>query len=146
MPQGYFSVYEAFSQAATDVHNHILANGDGPIDHKGWYSAPPNTNVELWVQGKHGTMTWVQSKHGTMTWGVLGAALEGLSNAATNYNSANAPMTFQINDGQNGEMGIGYAGLSFPKPDGNGRECVYAQENNVGKLCSDWGKNVGKSI
>ncbi len=136
MPQGYFSVHEAFSQAAVDVHNHILANGDGPIDGKGWYSAPPNTNVELWVQ----------SKVGTMTWGVLGAALTGLTTAAINYNSANAPMTFQINDGHNGEMGIGYAGLSFPIAGGSDRECVYAEEGHAVKLCSNWGKDVGKSI
>ncbi len=81
-----------------------------------------------------------------MTWGVLGAALTGLTTAATNYNSANAPMTFQINDGHNGEMGIGYAGLSFPKPGGSGTECVYTMEGNTAKLCSDWGKDVGKSI
>lgn len=104
-PLPYYNFYEAFVQAEINVANVITDNGtDSQITNNSpgyWTMNPSSTNVELWVQ----------SSVGTMTYGILGAALTGLEEAAVNYNKGNYPMIFQINDGQWGEVGIGYAGL-----------------------------------
>ena len=82
---------------------------------------PPNTNIEIGVQNAVGTMTY----------GVLQSALIGLKNAASNYNPTNAPMLFQINDGQWGELGIGYAGYV----DEIG-QCLYEITPKVSHACN----------
>jgi len=118
----YRNLYHAFDQARISVSDTIATNGkDGPID--GLFTMrPSNTNIEIGVQ----------SAVGTMTYGVLQSALSGLAEAATNYNPTNAPMLFQINDGEWGELGYGYAGYID-----NLGQCVYDITPEITKACSD---------
>lgn len=56
---------------------------------------------------------------GTLTWGIAGSALLGLTYLTQNYpgncrdhpHNACGPMVFQVNDGEHGEIAIGYAAL-----------------------------------
>ena len=121
-PPGYRNMYEALNQAAASVNTILATNGDGPIAGGEWTIRPPNTNVEIGVKNAKGTMTY----------GVMHAALSGLATAVTNYNSANDPMLFQINDGAWGEMGLGYAGYV----DANDI-CVYEITPSVTHGCND---------
>lgn len=83
---------------------------------------------------------------GLLTFGVLKSALLGLLQfmewstfASGGYNKGDGPMVFQINDGQWGEVGMGYVGYTgWP-----GHGCVY--EVVQGKV-SDCKKFIKKKI
>lgn len=71
----------------------------------------------------------MNSGGGQLTFGILKSALEGLAQfmewgsggVGDGYNKGNAPMVFQISDGQWGEVGMGYVGYTgWP-----GHGCVY---------------------
>ena len=83
---------------------------------------PPNTNIEIGVYNSVGTVTY----------GIMGSALSGLAEAASNYDTDNGPMVFQINDGDWGEVGVGYAGYL----DSNG-QCVYQITPELTNGCTD---------
>ncbi len=123
-PLPYYNFTEAYVQAAIEVNKFILANGADTHLHNNnpgyWTLRPANTNVEIWVQ----------SSVGVMTYGILQSALSGLTVAAANYNKANYPMVFQINDGEWGEVGIGYAGIL----DSNG-QCYYRLAADATNAC-----------
>ena len=119
---GYRNVYGAFTQAAATVQQALNERGDGPIG-GGWKFIQQDTNIELEVQDSVGKITY----------GILNAFLDGMANAALNYNPTNAPMVFQINDGQWGEVGIGYAGYLDHK-DG---QCWYEITPTGSSPCQD---------
>lgn len=88
--------------------------------------SPPSTNFQVYAQ----------SSKGILTWGVLVAALKGLGHYVSYfYDLGNYPLVFQINDGQWGEVGIGYVG--FIDPDDPEEQCVI--ENVQGEVwyCED---------
>lgn len=87
---------------------------------------PPNTNVYIKVQDSVGKMTW----------GILGAALSGLANMVQNFDKINAPMVFQINDGEWGEVGVGLVGLSLGNGQGDA-DCCYEITSAGCKQCID---------
>ena len=97
-PPGYHNVYEAFKQATVAIN--ALAQNDGPIAGGAWTLNASDTNIQISVVNQKGKLTY----------GILGAAFTGLTLASANYNPQENPMIFQINDGQWGEVGIGYAG------------------------------------
>lgn len=69
-----------------------------------------------------------------MTYGILGAALSALSEWMTfGYDWEQKPMVFQINDGNWGELGVGYAG--FVNPDTG--KCIYASWGDASWSCDE---------
>ena len=63
---------------------------------------PPATNIQVYAQ----------SSKGILTWGILVAALTGLGQYVNGtYDFGDNPIVFQINDGEWGEVGIGYVGF-----------------------------------
>lgn len=91
---------------------------------------------------------FAQSSVGTLTFGILHSALEGLrefmsigqSGQGEAYNKGNNPIVFQINDGQWGEVGIGYVGwLGY-----QGQDCVVAVQQ--GKVTRCYGVGKGEVI
>lgn len=115
----------ALDIAIHDITTWLASNPDGPV----WQ--PGQEQVHYWN-------TWDKSsdfvvfaegyKSGTLTFGILHSALTGLLQfmqagqiASSGYNKGNDPLVFQINDGQWGEVGIGYVGFTgWP-----GMGCVY---------------------
>lgn len=69
-----------------------------------------------------------------MTYGILGSALTGLAEVASNYIHRETTLVFQINDGKWGETGIGYLGFNLV---GGMDGCVYDIVNGKGFPCSD---------
>ncbi|KAF6219247.1 hypothetical protein HO133_005072 [Letharia lupina] len=122
-PLTYRDVRGALSQAAVQAQNNLTQHGDGPITghYSGfmtpgfnWYMTPPATNFQVYAQ----------SSKGVLTWSVLVAALKGLGQYVNNtYDFGDVPIVFQINDGQWGEVGIGYVG--FIDPDDPQEKCIY---------------------
>jgi len=100
-PNQYYNIYEGLNQAAVNAHTHVSGWGDGGLVLGSYSLRPSNTNVYITVQDSVGKMTW----------GILGAALSGLANMVQNFDKANAPIVFQINDGEWGEVGVGIVGL-----------------------------------
>ncbi|KAL6722013.1 hypothetical protein ACLMJK_001118 [Lecanora helva] len=117
----YHNVYSAFTQAAATVQFQAQQQGDGPIG-DGWKFLQSDTNVVLEVKDSKGKITY----------GILHSFLTGMADATLNYNPDNQPMVFQINDGQWGEVGIGYAGYL----DNNG-QCLYEITPQESSPCSD---------
>ncbi|KAL6714193.1 hypothetical protein ACLMJK_008688 [Lecanora helva] len=95
---GYRDVHGAFNIAAATVN--VQAQNDGPIENGNWTMQADNTNIEIGVKNAKGTVTY----------GILASTFSGLADAMLNYNTQNNPIIFQINDGNWGEVGIGYAG------------------------------------
>lgn len=62
-----------------------------------------------------GIEIYVQDSKGTLTYGVLLSALTGLREVADRYvaNDESKSVVFQVNDGEWGEVGIGYVGYSY---------------------------------
>lgn len=87
---------------------------------------PPTTNFQVYAQASKGVLTW----------SVLVAALTGLGQYVSDYyDYGNNPMVFQINDGQWGEVGIGYVG--FINPDDPEEKCVYEIVQGKAAYCED---------
>jgi len=124
-PKQYVNFYQAYTQAAQSVHDHIAQSGDGPLDRGYWWMQPPNTNVDVFVQDSVGHMTY----------GILASTLDGLAEASLNYNKANYPMVFQVNDGKWGEVGIGGAGMVIGQ--GADQVCYYQMDSGGSKPCID---------
>ena len=98
VPPYYRSVSSTFIEAKREVTNYLASNPDGPITNGSWSTTPPYNNIEVYVQDSKGTMTY----------GVLEAALTGLTAwMLRGYNNREQPIVFQINDGDNGEVGVG---------------------------------------
>lgn len=113
-PEQYYNVYEGLNQAVVNAHTHVQGWGDGGLVLGSYSLRPPNTTVYVNVQDSVGKMTW----------GIMGAALSGLANMVQNFDKMNAPLVFQINDGQHGEVGVGLVGLL--QGDGSGdANCCY---------------------
>ena len=95
---GYRDVYGAFNEAAAAVDP--MVQNDGPVANGAWSHQGVFTNIEVGVK----------SQVGSLTCGILKSAFRGLADVSANYNPQNFPVLFQINDGDWGEVGIGYAG------------------------------------
>ena len=122
IPSRWYDVYGALSAAVYSLT--ISPNKvDGPISGGVWHIEPATTNIQIWVQNSNGTMTY----------GVLKSALYGLQQAALGYIHSKT-LVFQINDGQWGEMGIGYVGFF---ESGTSSNCVYDIAGGKGFPCSD---------
>ena len=81
-------------------------------------------------------MVYAQSSKGILTWGILVAALTGLGQYVDGgYDFGSNPMVFQINEGQLGEVGIGYVG--FIDPNDPDKRCVYEDVQGDVKYCED---------
>lgn len=125
----------ALAQATAQAQNNLTQHGDGPITghYSGfmtpgfnWYMTPPATNFQVYAQ----------SSKGVLTWGILVAALTGLGQYVNGgYDFGNSPIVFQINDGQWGEVGIGYVG--FIDPDDSEEKCVYWEVQGEKRYCED---------
>ena len=91
-----------------------------------WYTTPPATNFQVYAQ----------SSKGVLTWGVLAAAMTGLGQYVNDtYDFGDYPIVFQINDGQWGEVGIGYVG--FIDPDDPDEKCIYEDVQGKAMYCED---------
>ena len=94
---------------------------------------PPLTNFQVYAQ----------SNGGRLTRGVLVAALLGLRQYADDYDYLNKqPIVFQINDGESGEVGIGFVGIIDPND--AKRRCIYEMVQGKAKYCQD--VTLGKVI
>lgn len=92
-----------------------------------YFLRPTDTNVYITVQDSVGKMTW----------GILGSALSGLANMVQNYDKANAPLVFQINDGEWGEVGLGMVGLLRGDGVGDANCCYELTAEGGCKQCID---------
>lgn len=91
-----------------------------------WYTTPPATNIQVYAQ----------SSKGILTWGILVAALTGLGQYVDNeYDFGDDPIVFQINEGQRGEVGIGYVG--FIDPNDPEEKCIYEDVQGQEQYCED---------
>lgn len=118
------SVSDAISASLQRVNSYLASNEDGSIDGDAWTATPKGTNIQVWVQ----------SSNGTMTWGIWKSALVGFDSLLKRgYNWNQNPMVFQVNDGQWGETGIGYAGYVFPESG----KCIYATSKGTNFDCDD---------
>jgi len=139
---GYRSVAGALAQAIAELTVWLSANPDGPIHqprsgHGDWFTdAAATTGFEVYAMHSVGRLTF----------GVLRSALQSLQQfmewsklANGGYNKGDGPMAFQINDGQWGEVGMGYVGYTgWP-----GHGCVYEV---VGGKASDCKTFIKKKI
>ena len=104
-PIQYRNIGGALHQAANEISTYLVSQKDGAIPNGSWTTSPPGTNTKIAVKNKGGEMTY----------GVLGSAMLGLSQFMDKgYNQKDVPIVFQINDGDWGEMGIGYVGMVDP--------------------------------
>ena len=133
-PLAYRYIHYDLIQAYAQANDELTQFGDGPItppyngymtpDYS-WSSTFPAANTEVQMQ----------SSKGVLTRGIIVSALMGLLEYAENYDDENMPMVFQINDGQWGEVGIGYVG--YIDPDDPKKTCVYQNiQGDVG-YCED---------
>lgn len=117
------------------ANNNLTQHGDGPITGHytgfmtpsfNWYMTAPATNFQVYAQ----------SFKGVLTWSVLVAAMTGLGQYVNNlHDFHDYPIVFQINDGQWGEVGIGYVG--FIDPDDPDEKCVYESVGRKVGYCED---------
>lgn len=79
---------------------------------------------------------YAQSEKGVLTWGILVSAMTGLRQYVDNtYDFGDYPIVYQINDGQWGEVGIGYVGFINPKdPE---QKCIVEDVQGEEKYCED---------
>ncbi|CAD6583666.1 MAG: hypothetical protein ASARMPRED_001467 [Alectoria sarmentosa] len=134
-PLTYRDVRGALAQATVQAQNNLTQHGDGPITghYNGfmtpgfnWYMTAPATNFQIYAQ----------SSKGVLTWGVLVAALTGLGQYVNGtYDYGDDPIVFQINDGQWGEVGIGYVG--YIDPNDPEEKCVYEDVQGEESYCED---------
>lgn len=130
-PLDDYSVAQAFNMTQTSFSN----QADQTVPEGSFTVNPAGTNVQVHMENS--------GKNGQLTWGIVESALSGLGAWATEYNNAcNAgygacnPIVFQVNDGQWGEVGIGYAAYYEASDD----KCVLQIEGgNKAKYtyCSD---------
>ena len=69
---------------------------------------PAGTNAQVHMEN---------SNNNKLTWGIVNSALIGLGQFLSVYNTGSAyeyPLVFQVNDGNWGEVGIGYAAFLRP--------------------------------
>lgn len=127
-------IHYALIQAAAEAKTELAELGDGPItapyngymtpDYS-WAFTVPATNTEVQMQ----------SSKGVLTRGIMVSAWTGLLQYADDYNRERMPMVFQVNDGQWGEVAIGYVG--YIDPDDPKKRCVYQNiQGDVG-YCED---------
>ena len=115
----------ALHQAVAQVKEYLTNNGDGWIPDKGyWSTQPAGTNIKISV---------INAK-GQLTYGILGSALTGLSQFVdVGYDHNGNPIVFQVNDGEWGEVGIGYVGMVNP----DDKTCTYSQSGLKKGDCAD---------
>ena len=116
----------ALHQAVDQVKEYLTNNRDGSIPDRGyWSTQPAGTNIKISV---------INAK-GQLTYGILGSALTGLSQFMdVGYNHDRNPIGFQINDGEWGEVGIGYVGMV---DDHDHATCTFSQSGSKKWDCAD---------
>lgn len=134
-PLTYRNIRSALAQAIVQAQTNLTQLGDGPITahYNGfmtpsfnWYMTPLATNFQVYAQ----------SSKGILTWGILVAALTGLGQYVNDrYDIGDDPIVFQVNDGQWGEVGIGYVG--FIDPNDPEEKCVYEDVQGEVGYCED---------
>lgn len=125
-PQYQWTDYKgALHQAVDQVSEYLKSSQDGPLPDPGyWTTEPAGTNIKIGVKNSKGVMTY----------GILGSALTGLSQFAdAGYDNTQSPIVFQVNDGEWGEVGIGYVGMVNPA-DGT---CIYGRSGTTKGDCAD---------
>lgn len=123
-PLDYMSFGDAISATLASLSNQAdMAIPDGQ-----YTSDPAGFNVQVYVEN---------SNKGKVTYGILNSALTGLSQFLTAYHN-NDPIIFQVNDGQWGEVGRGYAGFLRPS-DG---KCLLQIYQGKEEECSRLNKDI----
>ena len=95
----------------------------------------------VWYSGPNGDSFIVHaaSRKGILTYGVLRASLTGLLQYVdAGFDKSRDPILFQINDGNWGQVGIGFVGWVDPSTN----ECMYGLREGVSSPCSDIGLTV----
>lgn len=138
-PLTYRNIHAALEEAIVDIRAIIDEKGDGPVLASPidasmgisgvWYTQPGANHMRVHAAGRE----WI------LTYGVLGASLTGLLQYVdAGFDKSGDPIVFQINDGNWGEVGIGYVGYVDPDTD----ECMYELKNGVASPCWDIGMKV----
>ena len=135
---GTGNLTQALVTSIGQIETWLASNPDGPVYQPGqeqthyWYTDENDgSDYVVFAEGR---------KTGTLTFGILHSALTGLLQfmqagqiAASGYDKGSSPIVFQINDGQWGEVGIGYVGYTnWP-----GQGCVYQVVNDKPSDCVD---------
>lgn len=105
-PTDWYDINTAFNK----THEYASIQKDLRIVDGGLTVNPTGTFMQIHMENYN---------DGEFTWGIAGSALLGLTYLTKNYpgncnnvpNGACGPMIFQVNDGDWGEIGIGYAAL-----------------------------------
>ena len=131
-PVPYIGIAQAFNMTSDSYSNQV----DMTVPGGSFSSNPAGTNVQVHMENV---------KNGQLTWGIVRSALSGLTTWNTQYNNycrgACTPIVFEVNDGQWGEIAIGYAGYY----EASGGKCVLEiTGGNKPKCtyCSDLGKMI----
>ena len=117
--------YTNYGGALQSAIDQLKGIPDGHIPDRGyWTVQPPGTNLKISV---------INSKQGQWTYGILSSVLSGLLQFVdAGYHDGN-PIVFQGNDGQWGEIGIGYVGMVNP----NDGTCIYIRGGGKTGDCAD---------
>ena len=97
--------YMDFAAAINMTGSSYANQQDIAVPDGGFTVDPAGTNVQVHMEN---------SNKGKLTWGIVNSALIGLWQFLSVYGTGSSnqnPIVFQVNDGQWGEVGIGYAGF-----------------------------------
>lgn len=124
--------YMNFTAAINATGESYANQKDISVPGGGFTVDPAGTNVEVHMENAH---------KGTLTWGIVNSALVGLYQFLSVYGDGSTnqyPMAFQVNDGDWGEIGIGYA--AFLRPSDN--RCLLQINDGKELECKDLHKII----
>ena len=123
--------YMDFAKAINETGSSYANQQDITVPDGGFTVDPAGTNVQVHMENSKGKLTW----------GIVNSALAGLYQFLSVYAAGGqnqSPIVFQVNDGQWGEVGIGYAAFLRPS-DG---KCILNIWKGKETACSDLGKLI----
>ena len=118
--------YINFAAALNASGNSYANQADIDVPDGSFTNDPAGTNVQVHMEN---------AKGGKLTWGIANSALAGLWQFSSVYavgSQRQNPIAFEVNDGQWGEIAIGYAGFLRPS-DGT---CLLQIYQGTEKDCS----------